>query len=221
MDFKQNQDNSIFLGATPIIYSNWGTDLQKQTYKYEDMTFLMGLVQAPLVIVSTKYKSLEGFISQQSGATVATAGVNSPHHELLNDLSKHFGKDVIHVPMKGDNESIREVISGRVDYAILGSITVEQFKKDLNILAVHWYNRLNQFDTVKTLREYGIYPRYVSGNGIIVSNDMPVSQKNKLATALATVFNDHDFVNRIYQYGFIPRLENTDKFNQRIKSYLK
>jgi tripartite-type tricarboxylate transporter receptor subunit TctC len=85
----------------------------------------------------------------------ASAGIGTPHHIFMELLKEQLGLDIVHVPYKGSNEAVPDLLAGRVDMSFLdGSQAVAYVKSgQLRALGTSMAKRTNLIEGVPPIAE--------------------------------------------------------------------
>ena len=124
---------------------------------------LMG--NAPLVVVAradAPFNTLREFVEQVRKApekvSYASLGVGTPGHMAAVAIELGFGLKMIHVPYKGINQLIPDLIGGHVNLFIVTTSTALPLVKGgkLKVLAVTAPERIAMLPNVETVAESGL-----------------------------------------------------------------
>jgi len=146
------------LAINPTLYSKLPYDPQK------DLTPIVLLADAPLVIVTganSPYKTLADAVNaakaKPGGVNFASPGNGTVAHLTSELFQKAAGVKTQHVPYKGANQALTDVISGNVELymssvpTLLGHIR----QGKLRALAVTSAKRVDDLPNVPTINELG------------------------------------------------------------------
>jgi tripartite-type tricarboxylate transporter receptor subunit TctC len=119
------------------------------------------------VSAASPYKSVSDIITaakaKPDNLKYGTAfGHGGLAHVPMEDFSKLAGIQMLHVPFKGDNESVLQLIRGDIDMIVAGGSAMP-FVQDGKLRLVAWLNgaRHPRLTQIPTLRELG-YPVEIS-----------------------------------------------------------
>ena len=185
---------TIVLGQTSNLAIN-ATLYTHLPYDPEKNLTPIGLVaQAPLVLVTgakSPIKTLAEMIkaakAKPSSLTVATSGVGTVAHLTTVELQKSAGIKVTHVPYKGAQQGLTDVIGGRVDMymssvpTLIGPIRGGM----VHALVVTSLKRSDNIPNVPTLAESG-YPGFegITWFGLLGPANLPADVVKTLNDAL-------------------------------------
>ena len=87
--------------------------------------------------------------TNQAGMQYGSAGVGSGTHVVCALLNKTIGVDITHVPYRGTNLAMQDMIGGRIDYLCDAIATARpQIEgKTVNAIALLWLERVRCFPT--------------------------------------------------------------------------
>src|SRR3954465_11256028 len=111
-------------GNTIIVYTSAFTLaalINRGTLEAKDLAPVATLGTVPTVMVTSKpYKALSELVTaakaKPGGVVGVSAGVGSSTHMNLERFRIAAGIDVLHIPTKGTNEALTEVLTGRADF---------------------------------------------------------------------------------------------------------
>lgn len=144
--------------VTPATYKNLSYDAER------DLTGVIPLASVPMVIISSsekKYKTLGDLIAkakaEPDSINYASAGAGGATHLASERLRLAAGYTATHIPTKGSNDALIEVLSGRVDFysSPIGFALPHLESGRLTALAVTGSNRSSALPDVPTTIEAG------------------------------------------------------------------
>lgn len=143
----------------------------------------------------------------------ATGGIGSSQH-LATELLAHMAKvKMNHIPYKGGNQGLLDVIAGHVDFTITTALTVvpHMQSKRVRALAVSTAKRLDVAPEVPTMAEAGV-PGYesVAWYGMVAPAGIPPKALEKLAAETVRATHSADMKAALIKQGAIP-VGNTPK----------
>jgi len=110
-------------------------------------------------IAASNVKELVALLkSQPDRLTYGTSGLGSPNHLGAALFSKMTETRAVQVPFRGLQQVATELVSGRLDYAILSVGMATQFAKEgkLKIIGTQMLQRFDELPEVPTLDEQGL-----------------------------------------------------------------
>ncbi|MEY4598306.1 MAG: hypothetical protein RLZZ445_1103, partial [Pseudomonadota bacterium] len=133
---------------------------------------------------ATNLKELLALAKGPKPVNYATGGVGSSQH-LATELMAYMAKVKLnHIPYKGGNQGLLDVVAGHVDFTITTALTVVPHvqAKRVRALAVSTAKRLDVAPEVPTMAEAGI-PGYesVAWYGMVAPAGIPAKVMDKLA----------------------------------------
>jgi len=179
------------------------------------------LVIHPSVTAQTPKEFVAWLKARPGKASYASAGVGNPTH-LAGELFKTAtGTDMQHVPYKGGNAVLPDLISGRV-IAFFSSITTSQVHVQagrLRPLAVTTANRSPFMPEIPTLAEAGIAGSEVDAwYGILTTGKTPPAIVKRLNADLRAVLNDPAIRETIIKQGITPQSNTPEEFAALIRT---
>jgi len=171
------------------------------------------LLVIPSAIPAQTAKEFVAWVKARPGkASYASAGVGNPTH-LAGELFKSVtGADLQHVPYKGGNAVLPDLIAGRVS-AFFSSVTTSQAHIQagrLRPLAVTTARRSPFVPEVPTLAESGIPVEVDAWYGILTTGRTPRATVARLNTELRAVLADPAIHDTIVKQGITPQSNTTD-----------
>lgn len=170
----------------------------------------MGVAFPNVLVVQSEsnIKSLKDFIDQARNnpgkLTFASTGNGSASHlqgELLNSLAK---VEITHVPYKGGNPAMVDVLGGRVTsyYSTISSAMPHIKTGKLRPIAVTSAKRIEALPDVPTIAESG-YPGFDSSNwyAFVASAQTPEVLLEKWNKELVKVLKDKDIIAALNVHG--------------------
>jgi tripartite-type tricarboxylate transporter receptor subunit TctC len=151
----------------------------------------------------------------------ATGGIGSSQH-LATELLGYMAKvKMNHVPYKGGNQGLLDVIAGHVDFTLTTALTVVPHAKAgrVRALAVSTAKRLDVAPEVPTMAEAGV-PGYesVAWYGLVAPAGLPPKVLDKLAGETVKATNSAEMKTALVKQGAIPVGNTPKEFAAFIKS---
>lgn len=162
---------------------------------------------------ATNLKELLALAKGPKPVNYATGGVGSSQH-LATELLAYMAKVKLnHIPYKGGNQGLLDVIAGNVDFTLTTALTVIPHAKSgrVRALAVSTTKRLDVAPDVPTMAEAGI-PGYesVAWYGMVAPAGIPARIMDKLAAETVKATNSTEMKSALVKQGAIP-VGNTPK----------
>lgn len=152
-----------------------------------------------------------------------TSGVGGVGHLAGEQFKVAAGLDITHVPYKGGNPAISELLGGHVPvlFSSLGSAAPHIKSGKVVALADTSSKRSSTFPDVPTLAESG-YPGFDATIwfGIVGPAGLPKSVMDKLVPALDKVMQDPEVIEAIKREGYDPMIMTPKQTGERIASDL-
>lgn len=188
------------------------------------------LASAPTIfVVSPKlpFKSVAELVAAAKANpgkyTYGSAGTGTPPHLSGEIFRKEAGIDILHVPYKGGNGSIPDVISGRVDMMFDTAASAMQHIKAGNLkpIAISRSTRLPDLPDVPTFAEVG-FPQFNTAGwyGILAPAKTPKAIVDKLQLTLKKVMAEPEIQVRLKALGADAIGSSPQEFATYIKSEL-
>ena len=145
--------------VNPAIYRNLPYDSQR------DLVDVASLGSTPYVMITSPtgpYRPLKALIeaarAKPGDIPFASAGVGTSTHITGEYFAQAAGVKLLHVPFKGSNEAIGEVVAGRVAFYMAPISTAIGLIKDnrLAVLGVANAKRISMLPNVPTIAEQGL-----------------------------------------------------------------
>ena len=173
------------------------------------------LLVIPVSIAAQNAKEFVAWVKARPGkVSYASAGVGNPTH-LAGELFKSVAHlDMQHVPYKGGNAVLPDLLAGRVSM-FFSSITTAQahiHSGKLRPLAVTTAKRSQFLPEVPTLMESGIAVEVDAWYGILTTGKTPRTVVNRLNTELRAVLADPATRDTIVKQGITPQSNTPEEF---------
>ncbi len=221
-------------GNTIIVYTSAWTLaalINPGTIEAKDLAPVatLGTVPTALVTATSKpYKSVNDLVAaakaKPDGIVGVSAGVGSATHMNLERFRIAAGIKVLHVPTKGMNEGLTEVLTGRADFYFVPVYAVGgQIKEGkLRALAMGSPHRSSLLPGVATTVELG-YPNsdYNFWIGALVSSKVPREVVQRLNREFNTAVNAPDIRERYAKIGTDPLTMTVPEFEAMIAKELE
>ena len=145
--------------VNPAIYRNLPYDSQK------DLVDVASLGSTPYVMITAPagpYRPLKALIdgarAKPGEVTFASAGIGTSTHITAEYFAQAAGIKILHVPFKGSNEAIADVVAGRVAFYMAPISTAIGMINDkrLTVLGVANAKRFSMLPGTPTIAEQGL-----------------------------------------------------------------
>lgn len=183
---------------------------------YDPVKEFVGLSQiaiVPLIVVTRPDSPLKTFgdliaLAKRDGGKVnyGSFGNATPSHLIGEAINLRGGVKMTHVPYKGGSAAMPDLLSGRLDVAILDAVSMTPWVKDgrLRALAVNGTKRIPALPEIPTLVEAGIQFDAVGWHGAFLPAGVPPEIVKRLNAAFTKAVSRPEIRKRIVDGGSIP-----------------
>ncbi|KAG0933882.1 hypothetical protein G6F31_016219 [Rhizopus arrhizus] len=178
----------------------------------KDITPISVIGTTPLVMVvaeNSPYRTIGDLLAaaraQPGKINYGASGNGSVLHLAGELLKSKAGVDMMHIPYRGGNALITDVMSGQIQVAFLAvpSVLAQVQAGKLHALAVSTPQRVAALPDVPTLTEAGIKDMVVySWQGFAVPKGTPPAVVQQLSKALQTALRDPKTAQTLQGLGF-------------------
>ena len=176
---------------------------------FAPVSYFSALDMLLAVPVNLPVSTLDEFIALVKASpgkyVFGSAGVGTPHHMMLEMLSKQAALSAVHVPYKSIQNIIQDVSSGQLNYSFLPSSAMQFVATGkIKVLGTTAIKRDPAYPEVKTLDEQGV--KGLSGLikfFIVAPKGTPPAILNKLNAAINTVISSEAFAKKVQPIGGI------------------
>jgi len=151
----------------------------------------------------------------------STAGVGTATHLSMAYFASLAGIDMVHVPFKGTNEAVSEVLAGRADAVIAANISALSFTKDsrVRMLAVTSAKRSKFLPDLPTIADSGV-PGYEfdSWLGLLGPAGIPKATVDEINLAVASLLRDPVILERLSKQGIEPQALSPEAFDALLRA---
>jgi tripartite-type tricarboxylate transporter receptor subunit TctC len=214
--------NNSILATNAALYKNLGFNPTQDFIP-------IGLVasQPNILVVNTalpvkNLKELIALAKQKPGQlNFASSGMGAAPH-LSGELFKTSANiQIVHIPYKGAQPALVDLIAGHVNMMFATSASVIPFIKDRRVkpIAVTSLQRLKDFPQIPTMSESGL-PGFemVSWHGIVVPSGVPDGIVQRIDAELQVVQNNPELLAAFKALGMTPSFSNSKEFSEYIKT---
>jgi tripartite-type tricarboxylate transporter receptor subunit TctC len=154
-----------------------------------------------------------------------SAGIGHPFHLAMEMFKQRTGADLVHVPYKGMNPAVQDLMAGRIQ-AIMYSANAQLMELvkagKLRVLATATDARLPDLPEVPTMTELGIRDFRPAANVAIVGPaGMPRPVVERLHAELMRTVNSPEVANAYEKLLFVKTLSSPDEYGQVVKRELE
>jgi tripartite-type tricarboxylate transporter receptor subunit TctC len=193
-----------------------------------DFTHVAYLGGPPVVLVvhpSLGARTFKDFLDlarrTPEGLNYVSSGVGTHGFLFAEDMARREHFKLIHVPYKGSNPAVLDLIAGHVKIgAMAWSSAVEQMRAgNVQALGVSSQNRLAGFPDVPTFRELG-YPDLVAATWFSLSGParLPSEISHRLNAAVVEVMQEPDVQKQLAQDGIESKSLSPEDFTKFVES---
>lgn len=186
------------LTINPFLYASQGFDPKKDLAPVSIVGRFALTLAVNAKIPAQTWTELVAY-SKTRSLNFGSAGFGSPPHLAFEYLKWVSKLDATHVPFKGANPVMTELLAGNIDASFLvsGALIEHVRAGSLRALAVSSPTRLANLPSVPTAGEVGI-PDFEArfGNLVLVSAQTPSAVKELLSKEIAEVLKDPDVRSR-------------------------
>jgi len=199
---RAKPDGYTLMVCIPWQVANGDYLLSKVAYKNTDFEYfgMFGTNYMFLYVMSEKpWKNIEELVdyAKKNPSELKYPSISVGGHVSMETFCKATGIKMIHVPMKGEAETINAMIGGHVDVSMgyMRSLQAMTEAGKIRLLAAFTEKRTRYFPDVPTFGEKG-YPEVTATDinfyGIVGPKGMPKEVSERLKDAFAKVFQDKD-----------------------------
>jgi len=193
-----------------------------------DFTHVAYLGGPPVVLVvhsSLGVRNFKEFLDlakrTPEGLNYVSSGVGTHGFLFAEDMARREHFKLIHVPYKGSNPAVLDLIAGHVKIgAMAWSSAVEQIRAgNVQALGVSSQNRLAGFPDVPTFRELG-YPDLVAATWFSLSGPakLPPEISHRLNAAVVDVMQEPDVQKQLAQDGIELKALTPEEFTKFVEA---
>ena len=151
----------------------------------------------------------------------ATAGSGTATHLSMAYLIGLAGLDMVHIPYKGTNEAVNEVLAGRADAVIAANIGALPFAKDgrIRMLGVTSAKRSKFLPDLPTIADSGV-PSYEfdSWLGLLGPHGMSRATVDQINLAVAALLRNPAILDRLDKQGIEPQALSPEAFDALLRA---
>jgi hypothetical protein len=187
-----------------------GRPLDFDPYGFAEIGLLGVNTLYVMVPMQSPYKSIADLVraakENSAGLSYGSFGSGGPNHLIAEVLRRSAGiSKLLHVPYKGTNEAVIDLIAGRIDFMIDGSTINLVASEKLRALAVVYTSRWPTQPNVPTMIELG-YPDVTMSTyfGLAAPANTPPVILEKLNDALKIIANSPEVEKRLSTLNVMP-----------------
>ena len=187
-----------------------GRPLDFDPYGFAEIGLLGVNTLYVMVPMQSTYKSIADLVraakENSAGLSYGSFGSGGPNHLIAEVFRRSAGiSKLLHVPYKGTNEAVIDLIAGRIDFMIDGSTINLVASEKLRALAVVYTSRWPTQPNVPTMIELG-YPDVTMSTyfGLAAPANTPPVILEKLNDALKIIANSPEVDKRLSALNVMP-----------------
>jgi len=187
-----------------------GRPLDFDPYGFAEIGLLGVNTLYVMVPMQSPYKSIADLVraakENSAGLSYGSFGSGGPNHLIAEVFRRSAGiSKLLHVPYKGTNEAVIDLIAGRIDFMIDGSTINLVASEKLRALAVVYTSRWPTQPNVPTMIELG-YPDVTMSTyfGLAAPANTPPVILEKLNDALKIIANSPEVEKRLSTLNVMP-----------------
>ncbi|NBT67822.1 MAG: tripartite tricarboxylate transporter substrate binding protein [Betaproteobacteria bacterium] len=187
-----------------------GRPLDFDPYGFAEIGLLGVNTLYVMVPMQSPYKSIADLVraakENSAGLSYGSFGSGGPNHLIAEVFRRSAGiSKLLHVPYKGTNEAVIDLIAGRIDFMIDGSTINLVASEKLRALAVVFTSRWPTQPNVPTMIELG-YPDVTMSTyfGLAAPANTPPVILEKLNDALKIIANSPEVEKRLSALNVMP-----------------
>lgn len=200
--------HAMTYAVNPSLFSQVG-------YSFDQLTPVSIVTEGPLVLVvhpSLGVKSLQDLIAlakaRPGKIDYGSGGIGSSPHLAAELFKQTAGIDLQHIPYKGTNDLIADLLTGRVPVVFLSPLVARQHVVDGELLAlgITSAERLPSWPDTPTIAEAGL-PGYAMKAWYVVlaPKGTPRDVVDKLSDAIAEAVKSPDVSGKLASLGNVAR----------------
>ncbi|MDP1673071.1 MAG: tripartite tricarboxylate transporter substrate binding protein [Burkholderiales bacterium] len=205
----------------PLLQKNLPYDADKAFTAVSLTAILPQIIAVHPSVKATNIRELVALAKGPKPVNYATGGIGSSQH-LATELLAYMAKiKMNHIPYKGGNQGLIDVVAGHVDMTMTTALTVLPHAKSgkVRALAVSTAKRLDVAPEVPTVSESGV-PGYESAAwyGMVAPSGLPPKVLEKLSAETVKATHSADMKAALTRQGAIPVGNTPKEFAAFIKS---
>jgi tripartite-type tricarboxylate transporter receptor subunit TctC len=194
-----------------------------------DVAPVASVMYSPVYVLATPAftgKSFADVLAQSKakpGAIrVATSGIATLGHLMVESIKAKSGLELIHVPYKGGGQVVTDAAGGQFELFTTNpspAANGQMQKGTLRVLAVGAPQRLASFKDVPTLAELGFPEANMTSTfGIFAPAKVPTDIINRLHAEIAKAIATPDMTQRLTQLDNVPAVMSPPEFTRFVRA---
>ncbi|MDI3306689.1 MAG: tripartite tricarboxylate transporter substrate binding protein [Acetobacteraceae bacterium] len=173
-----------------------------------------------MVRADSPWRDLPALVGEAKHRPLAfgSPGPNSAPYLGVHRIQMAAGGEYTHLPFRGDNASLVEVLAGRLDFAaiVVASGVPMARAGQMRLLASLSTRRHPEFPDVPTAKEQGIEAVQLSYAGLFAPRGTPGAVLDRLEEACRTAIQSEVFARAAAQWGLVPDFLGRHDFAARL-----
>jgi tripartite-type tricarboxylate transporter receptor subunit TctC len=230
---SQPDGRTLLLGGTAFVVN---TALYKGKLSYDPVrdfepisllaTSRSVLVTHPGLGVQTLAELLQLLKSKPGEVTYASAGSGNMTHLGMEVFKSRAGVNITHVPYRGANPALTDVLAGHVPLMFVNPGAIEEYVRNRRLIAiaVTGEKRLNGLPGVPTFAEAGVpLPELNFGTwfGLLAPAGTPKAIISHINTAVIQAVEDTEIQAKMQPLGFQPEAGSSEGYAAMLKAQLE
>ena len=156
---NKNNETVILVNASSVISGSLRPDAGYNIHDDLNQVAYLGSLSFALTTgVDSPFKSIRDFVKSDPKQDInyGSAGVGTGSHITMEVLKLRTGKNLVHVPYKGEGPALTDVMGGQIPLIVTGTSNAIKYPDRLRLLAVTGTQRSPLAPNVPTLAETGI-----------------------------------------------------------------
>ena len=197
----------------------------------KDLSFISMVAEYPFFIVvnaKSPFQTIQDLtaaaLAKPGSLTYGSAGVGTGQHMCGELFLSTIGAKIVHLPFRGDADSVTALLSNSVDYiiapatVILGNIEAGTFRA----LAISGQTRLPQLSNVPTVAET-VAPGFemLAFSGVATTAGVPRPIIERLALEVHKAIAEPSVARRLRDLGGLPAPSTPEEMTLRIGAQIK
>lgn len=203
---------------SPMVSANYdpGKDLTPVAQLSDGLMVIAARPNLPASSLA-ELKALAG--SKPESVSCGSAGMSTVSHLHCEDLARKLGVKLLHIPFKGSNDAMTNVMAGNVDL-VSNPFSIPQIRSgQAKALAGGNQARHPELPEVASLEEQGYRLDVPGAFGIAAPAGTPPERIQRVADAIKIVFDNPDIEEQLLRIGQIPAYLGPKEFGQALETY--
>ena len=210
------------IAISPSLYKKLPFDAMKDFAPISQLsTSYLALVVNPKLGVASVTELVALARAKPGSISYGSTGIGVAPHLVMELFKNATGTDLLHVPYKGDAQTVPALVSGEVQAAFMPPAGIVGHAKAgrLRVIAVTGATRSSALPDVPTIAEAG-YPKseYAGWMGLFAPANTPRDIVNQIQRDMARVLAMPDMKERLPIWGYEPLGTTAEQFEARYRS---